>query len=59
MFLSLRWNFLLLCAPLFPIFKCTFKMILKPKLIILGDLPANLVLTKVYWDISLPQPHLL
>ena len=34
-------------------------MILKPKLIILGDLPANLVLTKVYWDISLPQPHLL
>ena len=50
---------MLLLAPLLSIFKRAFRTILKPKLIILKDLPANLVLTKMHWDISLPQPFLL
>nr|POE76688.1 hypothetical protein CFP56_75047 [Quercus suber]POE79294.1 hypothetical protein CFP56_15235 [Quercus suber] len=52
MFLGLRRNFILLLVPLLPIFKHAFKMILKPKLIILRDLPANLVLTKFLLPLS-------
>ena len=54
---GVRKNSLLLLVLFLLIFRNTFKMSRKLKTIIPKGLLANLVLTKAYWDISLPQVY--
>ena len=52
---GLRKNFLLLLVLFLLIFRLVFKMSMRLKPITPIDLPANLVVTKASWDISLSQ----
>ena len=57
--LGLRNNFLLLLVLFLLIFRLVFNMSMRLKPITPIGLPTNLVVTKVSWDISLPQLCLL
>ena len=53
--IGLKKNFLLLLVLFLLIFRLVFKMSMRLKPITPIDLPANLVVTKASWDISLSQ----